>query len=269
MKSELNYQLDKLWGLSTKWYENGQKKSEGNLLNGKQVGLWKEWYENGQKKTEGNYKVVEKKDGIWQYWHENGQKINECFYKNGKRDGPCRHWFENGKIQLEHTLRNDKENGLRTEWYRTGDKSHEVDYQNGRFMSALSWKPDGKKCPVTNLVKGNGLVVLYNEDGTESMRSTFKNGYGVKPTVAEANNTKDDKFKQMILEGIDKLSISKKPIGSKPAANKIEQDDDVNAKKTPPINSKVKEKENDHGTNCVCKECRAGKICKGGIFPNL
>ena len=35
-----------------------------------------EWYENGNKKTEGNFKG-EKKDGLWIRWYENGQKKME------------------------------------------------------------------------------------------------------------------------------------------------------------------------------------------------
>lgn len=231
IKYEQNYKEGEVY-LCTGWYENGQKHSVINFIKGKQNGLRTLWYKNGQKKEEGNFK-----------YHREG--------------GPKKH-------------------GSHTYWYKTGDKSHEVYHVNGRWMSALSWKPNGKKCPDTNLENGNGLVILYGENGPEKKRSSYKNGYPVslkkeivKPTVVEAKNTKDDKFKQMILKDIDKVLTSKKPIGSKPDANKIEQDDDVNAKKTPPINSKVKEKENDHGTNCVCKECRAVKIGKGGIFPNL
>jgi len=40
----------------TKFYENGQKKSETNYKDGKKHGLMTEWHENGQKKAEGNAK---------------------------------------------------------------------------------------------------------------------------------------------------------------------------------------------------------------------
>ena len=30
------------------WYENGQKKEEGNYKNGKKEGLWTKWNENGK-----------------------------------------------------------------------------------------------------------------------------------------------------------------------------------------------------------------------------
>lgn len=37
------------------YYDNGQKKTEGKLLDGFQHGLWREWYENGQMKSESNF----------------------------------------------------------------------------------------------------------------------------------------------------------------------------------------------------------------------
>ena len=43
-------------------------------------------------------------------------------------------------------------------------------------MTAVVWKPNGEKCPVTKLIDGNGVVVEYKEDGRELFRLTFKNG---------------------------------------------------------------------------------------------
>jgi len=44
------------------------------------------------------------------------------------------------------------------------------------MMTQTRWKPNGEKCPVTNVVNGNGVVVVYEEDGTERVRLNFKNG---------------------------------------------------------------------------------------------
>ena len=43
-------------GISTGWYENGQKEIEATFKDGKEDGLWTSWYENGQKKGEGIFK---------------------------------------------------------------------------------------------------------------------------------------------------------------------------------------------------------------------
>ena len=55
-------------------------------------------------------------------------------------------------------------------------KKWQVYFKDEKLISSTSWKPDGQKCPETNVVNGNGLLVLYNEDGTELSRSYYKNG---------------------------------------------------------------------------------------------
>ena len=133
-------------GLSTAWYENGQTPYTG----------WsKEMYEDGQIKSLVQFKDG-KKDGLSTAWYENGQKKREINWKDGKYDG------------------------LETGWYRNGQKVGEGNYKDGKLMSAVIWKPNGDKCPVTNLKDGNGVMVLYDIDGKEIFRTTFKDGERVK-----------------------------------------------------------------------------------------
>ena len=87
------------------YYENGQKKGEGNYKEGKQDGLWTWWDENGKKKREGNYKEG-KLDGLWTHWYENGQKKSEGTVKEGKLDGLRTEWDENGHVTKMETYRN-------------------------------------------------------------------------------------------------------------------------------------------------------------------
>ena len=41
----------------------------------------------------------------------------------------------------------------------------------------------GEKCPVTNIVDGNGIMVWYKEDGTEWFRRIYKDGNSVNKTI--------------------------------------------------------------------------------------
>jgi hypothetical protein len=43
-------------------------------------------------------------------------------------------------------------------------------------MTEVVWKPNGEKCPVTNVVNGNGVRTWYNDNGTEDFRVTIKDG---------------------------------------------------------------------------------------------
>ena len=135
-----------------KWmHDNGQIDSLGQAKDGKLHGLWTSWYVNGQKMIDGNYKDG-KEDGFWTDWYENGQKKAEGNYKDGIPDG------------------------LRTKWYPDGQKREEANWKDGKPLSAVVWKPNGEKCPDTNWVKGNGVYVQYNDDGTEAYRIRPEHG---------------------------------------------------------------------------------------------
>jgi len=94
------YKDGKLNGLSTWWYENGQKQNEDHYKDGKLNGLSTWWYENGQKELENHYKDG-KLNGLCILWHENGQKELENHYKDGKTNGLSTCWYENGQIEGE------------------------------------------------------------------------------------------------------------------------------------------------------------------------
>jgi hypothetical protein len=85
----------------------------------------------------------------------NGQMVGLRQYKGGKRDGPS------------------------TGWYLDGQKKDERTYKDGKLVTAVAWKLNGEKCTVTNVVNGNGVMVYYNDDGSEYSRGTYKDGIPV------------------------------------------------------------------------------------------
>jgi antitoxin component YwqK of YwqJK toxin-antitoxin module len=133
------------------YYDNGQMMELAFMKNGIWDGLWTVWYENGQKMLETNL-VAEKRYGLETWWYESGQKWREANYKDDKRNGPGTWWYENGQKGGGQNRKDDK------------------------MISAESWKPNGEKCPETNVKDGNGLLVVYCYDGPGLHRSTYKNG---------------------------------------------------------------------------------------------
>ena len=101
-------------------------------------------------------------------------------YKDGKRDGLWTGWYSNGQKEYEATYKDDKRGGLSTMWYRNGQKSSERTYKDGKLWTAVRWKPNGEKCPVTNLVNGSGVVVQLHPKGPVHLPTTFKDGKIVK-----------------------------------------------------------------------------------------
>ena len=162
-------------GWVKRMWDNGQVMHLYSYKDGERDGLETEWYENGQKKEEGNYKDG-KVEGLATAWHKNGHKMMEGNYKDGKRDRILTMWYENGRKKWEGNFRDGKENGLSTAWYENGRKKAEGNFKDDKIMSAEAWKPNGEKCPVTNVKDGNGVVVFYYDDGTELSRSKYSNG---------------------------------------------------------------------------------------------
>ena len=113
-------------------------------------------------------------------FYENGQKFYESNYKEGLKDGLHTWWRHEGEKKLEGNFKDGKEDGLWTRWYKSGQKREEKNYTNNKPMSVQVWKPNGQKCPVTNVKNGNGVVVRYFDDGTEWGRITYKDGEPVK-----------------------------------------------------------------------------------------
>lgn len=94
-------------GLEISWYENGQKKSEGEYQNGKKVGVWVSWYDNGIIGQKGTYQD-DQKNGLWMKNYRNGNKESEGFYKNNLREGSWKKWYESGKLWAEFECKNDQ-----------------------------------------------------------------------------------------------------------------------------------------------------------------
>lgn len=67
--------------ISGKWLKAGRWKD------GKRVGRWLEWYGNGNKKWEGNY-VQGKKHGLFAFYNPQGRQLRVNRYKNNRLHGP-------------------------------------------------------------------------------------------------------------------------------------------------------------------------------------
>ena len=142
------------------------------LKNGVQHGISTVWYDNGQKESQGNYKEG-KKNGELIRWYKNGQKMAEGTYKNGVPEGLIIVWHQNGQKKEKANWIGGKLDGVVTVWYENGQKEGEGIFKLGQIISSTKWKPNGEICPVTNVKNGSGISVSYNMDGTEKRRITY------------------------------------------------------------------------------------------------
>ena len=104
---------------------------------------------------------LEKQEGLWYF---EGKAFTGIVVKK----------YDNRQKAYESTLKDGKEHGRVTSWYRDGQKQGEVTYKDGKLVSQAVWKPNGEKCPVTNIVNGNGITCRYYENGQKAYEITYK-----------------------------------------------------------------------------------------------
>tara|TARA_Y100001934_G_C12317249_1_gene758162 strand:+ start:517 stop:1104 length:588 start_codon:yes stop_codon:yes gene_type:complete len=138
---------------------------------GKAVTYW----QNGRKKTEISFKDG-KRDGTKTHWYASGKMLSEINYKNGKHDGLLSAWYENGHWKRTGNSVDGKMVEIWTNWYENGQMRNEANYIEGYMDSAIVWKPDGERCSKTNVNNGNGVMVMYSDQGMEWLRVTYKDG---------------------------------------------------------------------------------------------
>ncbi|HDR05054.1 MAG TPA: toxin-antitoxin system YwqK family antitoxin [Candidatus Marinimicrobia bacterium] len=105
-------------GLWTRFYNNGNKESEGAFENGTMVGEWKFWHENGKLSLHQFY-WAGNPHGTHRRWDESGELIEKGLYSQGKKEGQWTIYLPNGEYQSGY-YRNDKKNGPWTYFYKDG-----------------------------------------------------------------------------------------------------------------------------------------------------
>lgn len=110
-------------GLWTRWYESGNKESEGYIKDNLNNGHWITWYENGSIKEESDW--VDGKVTHQTKWYENGNKESEWDFANGKTTS-MRTWYEDGSKKDEWVA-----NGRSVSYYKNGNKMEEGNCKDG------------------------------------------------------------------------------------------------------------------------------------------
>ena len=85
--------------MTTYWHDNGQKESEGLLVDGAKCDDWTYWYENGEVSLEELYNEDGELDGTSTFYYENGNVQTQGEYEDGQQQGVWIYWDEEGGIK--------------------------------------------------------------------------------------------------------------------------------------------------------------------------
>ena len=115
-------------GVTTKWWESGEKKSELWFVNGIRHGPRLAWYRTGQTWSEGAYQHG-KASGTWTVWDREGKREREWSYDDA---GAYHHmftlWHTNGTKRMEFEFDHGQKQGFETVWDEAGNIVLEIDY---------------------------------------------------------------------------------------------------------------------------------------------
>ena len=134
----------------------------------------------------------------------------EASWTAGVAYGLSSAWHENGLKSAEVNFIDGKLNGRSIGWYANGQKKSELIWIDSKLLSGKKWKPNGEVCPITNIKDGNGVRLVYNEDGSEKERFTFKDGVQIE-TNEQSNEKTDAGISPEELDKLLENSIGESP----------------------------------------------------------
>ena len=109
-----------------------------------------------------NLKLVSRQVRKMDFLHANEWENSN--FNQGEMDGLVVHWYKNGVKQVEFNYKEGEKDGVEKAWYRNTFRKI---FKEGRRISAKVFKPKGEQCSRSNLNNGNGIMVVYNDDGSE------------------------------------------------------------------------------------------------------
>ena len=130
------------------FYENGNRSSEGGLLNGKPEGLWRNYYPWGILKSEGN-RVNYVLEGTWKFYNRWGDLERTIDYKNGKKDGLINTYSDSCYLILKEPMVQDVKHGI------------EISYFDEKGQK-IKWKTpykEGQKDGMSKEFDKSGLII--------------------------------------------------------------------------------------------------------------
>lgn len=101
-------------------------------------------------------------------------------WKDNAIHGTVKTWYDNGQIQSEREYSLNQRTGPSLAWYNEGSLMMYEEYEEGRLIKGQYYKIHDKQ-PVSNIMNGSGIAVLYDESGKLLRKVIYLNGKPVEP----------------------------------------------------------------------------------------
>lgn len=160
-------------------YSSGKIKAKGKMYNGIEHGAWVRYYENGQKESEGVFDMGAQ-DGVWKWWYASGQLREKSTFIINDATGKSVRYYEDGSVRAEDFWKEDIKIGTAKAFHPNG----KVNYI-GKFLDGLkdsTWILHYDNGQVEDSVRydwGNevGLGVKYYRNGNRMEFGQWRSGF--------------------------------------------------------------------------------------------
>jgi len=98
--SEKSIELEKITGEHVETYSNGQVKISGMLISDKRAGIWRSFFDNGNKQSQTEY-INGLRSGQSIVWFKNGNIRYQGHYEADKKIGNWVFFQKNGQVSKE------------------------------------------------------------------------------------------------------------------------------------------------------------------------
>jgi antitoxin component YwqK of YwqJK toxin-antitoxin module len=126
------------------WYKNKSKIDYIENYLDSVTHIRMDYYESGQMKDSGRI-VDHKQDGMVRYWYENGNNEQICFWKNGLQDSISTFFFENGTVKSTANWRLGNRHGESLSYSENGKLLKKLKYDEGLQIEYNEFDENGKK----------------------------------------------------------------------------------------------------------------------------
>ncbi len=155
--------LDSCSKTEKEYYPDGTIKSEVTMRGDKKNGLSTYYFENGNKELEMNYKDNQL-DGVYEKFDIEGNRLESTEFVAGKKNGKTSTFYSNGKVATIAFFKNDVIDGEYFEYHPNGQLKVKGQYSAGLFDGDWEYyEAEGIRVGYAHFEKGNGQqVALHN-----------------------------------------------------------------------------------------------------------
>ena len=169
LESEIPYKNGKIDGVARWYYLSERVSLEINYKEGLKEGVMLRFSRSGKRESVENYKN-DSLHGVSLKYNEEGILVSETLYENGKKNGETKQYFNDGTLFV-------------TGFYKD-------DLYDGKWTY---FDMDGFVVGEGNFVKGNGILIGYNERENITRKVYYENNIIVKEEIYSADGQNIEK----------------------------------------------------------------------------